>query len=178
MSYIRKQLEILLHLNFLFKFMAPERISKNNYGGGEEGNNRGIEVERKIARILSEQEIISRVILFDKGSPEDQNMIDIVVMLNPDMNFSVNGVNVQVKASSRGSQHFKEGLRRRLKYVEQNDEVPVDDQTYLLENRLILIVGDTKRSRSGHTSWIVSDDEIIDDFTSQLSAIDEYWRSK
>lgn len=154
--------------------MSNENLT--HVGGGSEGNRYGAQIERKVAALLTGLPIVRRVLIIPKNSWEDRQMIDLRVDLDQVASLAIDQVAVQVKASTRGHSHFKETLAHKLKSDE--DISSLDRQTWLMANRMILLVCGTKVSKTGNTRRSVSDEEIVDDFTNQLAAIDAYWHGK
>jgi hypothetical protein len=101
-------------------------------------------------------------------------MIDLVVSLRSEER-TISIVFVQVKASTRGAEHFRENLKSRLK---RGGEGNTSCAEWMLQNKMILIIGDTFTSRSGKTTRKLTDDEIIQSFNEQLEKIDRYWGSQ
>ena len=137
--------------------------------GGPEGNKRGQEIEQKVAGLLENISFVANVKQAPRLSEMDRNMIDLVISFAPEEN--IDSVFVQVKSSSRGVSHFKETLSERIKrrYKRQ-----LTRRDWMLENRMILIVGDSVTSKSGKTTREITDDEIVSSFMSQLQQIRDY----
>ncbi len=148
------------------------------HGGGPEGNQKGVQIEEKVASLLTELDLVVGVTAFPKWSADDRNKRDLQLNLNPEAGLFITDVFVQVKASTRGVWHFEEGMARMLKDNARKGKPQIDRHTWLMENRVILLVGDEIVSKTKATRRKVTDPEILDDFIRQLSDIDSYWRSK
>ncbi len=88
----------------------------------------------------------------------------------------VHKVFVQIKASTRGVEHFEEQVSARIKRKKRANG-QVDRKTWMLQNHRILLNGDIKMTKSHKHSRQLTDEEIVADFEKQLQEIENYERS-
>jgi len=137
-------------------------------------NERGEEVENNVLKLLGALDYVTSVRGTEKNGPEDRQKIDLVVNLDREKkNLSISEISVQVKASTTGLTSFKREVRHILK---TQSEENVSCEQWMLRNRIVILVGDVRISRSRKNRWPVSDEEIIDSFERQLEKIDNFLR--
>jgi hypothetical protein len=140
-------------------------------------NRRGIEVQQNLCRLLSTLYYVIWVRETIKDSPEDQHKIDLVVGLDQNKaGIIFPEVFVQAKASTTGASTFNRHIAQAIK--KQGLEDSLTRENWMLENRMIVLVGDLHISRSRKSRWPVTDDQIIDSFENQLRKINDYEQSK
>lgn len=144
---------------------------------GREGNIRGVTIEQKVAGLIGELPFVSDVVQTEKWTREDKDMIDLIVILDSGDGLTVGEVFVQIKASTKGVEHFEERLAAMLK---QNnvESGPVDRKLWMLENHRIILNGDLEMSKSRKHKRHITDEEIISSFQAQLLEIDSYEKAK
>ncbi|MDD3999019.1 MAG: hypothetical protein PHR98_02885 [Candidatus Shapirobacteria bacterium] len=136
---------------------------------------RGIGVESSVSKLLENLDYVTSVRGTKKNGPEDKQKIDLVVNLDKSKkDLSISEVLVQVKASTTRVISFKREVRQILNNLSEEN---VSCEEWLMRNRMIILVGDVRISRSRKSKWPVSSEEIIDSFESQLQKIDNYQRS-
>ena len=141
----------------------PQTVPHNEYGNRDI---RGRATEEKVAYLLRALPHVSGVELTEKNGELDRKMTDLVVFFHPlEDGTEKEPVNVQVKSTSKEVRNFRWKKMRGIEGEEARQE-------WLKERRLILLNGDIKITRNNNRSFI-SDEEIIVDFTSQLSKLDD-----
>jgi len=136
---------------------------------------RGIGIENSVLKLLETLDYVTSVRGTKKNGPEDKQKIDLVVNLDKSKkDLSISEVLVQVKASTTRVISFKREVRQILNNLSEEN---VSCEEWLMRNRMIILVGDVRISRSRKSKWPVSSEEIIDSFESQLQKIDNYQRS-
>lgn len=136
---------------------------------------RGIGIENSVLKLLETLDYVTSVRGTKKNGPEDKQKIDLVVNLDKSKkDLSISEVLVQVKASTTRVISFKREVRQILNNLSEEN---VSCEEWLMRNRMIILAGDVRISRSRKSKWPVSSEEIIDSFESQLQKIDNYQRS-
>jgi len=142
-----------------------------------EGNQRGVDIEHKVAGLIRGLPHVISVKGTEKLSREDINMIDLIVTVDGDNDTLVHKVFVQIKASTRGVEHFEERVSARIKRKKRANG-QIDRKTWMLQNHRVLLNGDIKMTKSHKHSRQLTDEEIVNDFKKQLQEIENYERSK
>lgn len=137
------------------------------------GNQRGAEIEEKIANLIRSQSNVRQVTVTQKDTSDDRVMRDLTVnLVNNDPSIDLTAVFVQSKSSNRGVEHFYRELKQLLKKQGISDQIGLRE--WMLSNRIILINGDLVTSRSGKNSRHLTDEEILTSFDTQLLEIVEH----
>jgi hypothetical protein len=142
-----------------------------------ERRERGTEIEHKVAGLIRTLPHVISVKETEKLSREDINMIDLVVTVDGDSEMLVHKVFVQIKASTKGVEHFEKQVSQRIKRKKRAHE-QIDRRTWLLQNHRIILNGDIKMTKSHKHRRQLSDEEILADFEKQLKEIDTYEKNK
>jgi hypothetical protein len=143
----------------------------------DSANRRGREVQHGLSKLLGDLNYVAWVRETEKDSPEDMDKIDLVVGLDQSqIDVVIPEVFVQAKASTTGVVTFKRKVTGMLKKEGIIETMRRDE--WMLANRIILLVGDLRISRSRKNRWPVKNEEIIDSFETQLKKIDDYERRK
>ena len=138
-------------------------------------NERGMLVERNILELLKSLDYVKSVRQTTKDGPEDKEKIDLVVELDSDKKkLYVSEISVQVKASTTGATTFRRDMRQILKDENFGENLTINE--WMVRNRIILLIGDVRISRSRKTRWPITEEEIRISFENQLGLIDDYQR--
>jgi len=138
-------------------------------------NERGMLVERNILELLKSLDYVKSVRQTTKDGPEDKEKIDLVVELDSDKKkLYVWEISVQVKASTTGATTFRRDMRQILKDENFGENLTINE--WMVRNRIILLIGDVRISRSRKTRWPITEEEIRISFENQLGLIDDYQR--
>src|SRR3989344_3893094 len=140
---------------------------------GREGNIRGVTIEQKVAGLIGNLPYVSNVVQTEKWTTEDKDMIDLIVQLDGGDGLTVGVVFVQIKASTKGVEHFEERLAVKLKQDKGNGG-PADRKLWMLDNRRIILNGDLEMSKSRKHRRHFTDEEIVSNFQAQLLEIDAH----
>jgi len=137
------------------------------------GNQRGAEIEEKIAKLIQGRPDVREVTITQKDMSDDREMRDLIVnLINYDTSINLTPVFVQAKASNRGIEHFNEELKKIL--IKQGITDQISLKEWMLVRKLILLNGDLVTSRSGKSSRHLTDEEILISFDTQLLEIVEH----
>ena len=139
-------------------------------------NRRGMEVQHNLCKLLGGLDYVLWIRETIKDSFEDKNKKDLIIGLDQSKkDLVIPDVSVQVKASTTGESTFKRDITRMLR---RQGKTNITREQWLLENRIIVLVGDLHISKSHKNRWLVTEEQTLASFEYQLAKINDYARSR